>query len=258
MIRNDEHWLSHLGLRRVPEIKAALFAIGSGLLAFWLLSTLSDVHYAVSADVAFIAILLVTLLIFLLLSGRLNEVSGGGFSAKFQAAANAPAEAAGLAGEDVYEFEKLGQEHLERLVSGIEDGDVVNLRLRLHYGSYKAAELKGYVDRLTGLTPNAFVMVVDQVGRFIAATEAARFAKLPLSHIENFVLAIGKGDQSNLKLCGFRKSAKAKIGIDNRHALEIMQRERTNFVVLLNEDREPKKIATRGEVLEHLILALAR
>jgi len=249
-------------LKAERELWALVGAITAFAVALLLLILLNYLGYVASPDVAYLSVLVISVALFLLLSGRLSKISGGGFSAEFQAVAEEPAESGDISapGEDLFIVAKRGLTVLDDTVAGIGDGDFVALRLRFGHvaGSYNANDVRKYVETISAITPNSYVLVVDASDQFVGAVEATRFAKLGNTLLAEFVTLVNESNRARLTRLNFVHTTQAQVGIDNRRALEIMRRDKTGFIVLVDAGDHPKKITTRSQVLERLVLALAR
>src|SRR5690606_24691457 len=119
-------------------------------------------------------------------------------------------------------------------------------------------QVREYVSTLAAITRNAWVLLLDPQNRFLAAAEAASLSKLPERTMHGLMDALQERDTARLKHLPPFKHASAKIGIDNREALRLMSAERVDFLVLVDSDQMPRRIATRAQITERLLMALTK
>lgn len=259
-----------------PDAKAVGGAAIACVATVLLLILLAQLGYIASPDVAYLSVVFVTIAVFLILSGRLAKFSGGGFSIELREAANAPAESGDISdpNDDFSIAQKGDLSDLSALTQVLKDGDFVAIRLRLRpfkfrlkvttdapsegeRGPYLAEVIRRYIEAISAITPNSFVVVVSPDGQFIGAMEAIRFSKLGEQQLTQFVGLVNAGSEDALRQLGFLRQESAPSGIANKQALEIMRKRKTSFIVLVDDSKRPVRITTRGQVLERLVLALA-
>lgn len=228
---------------------------------------LARLDYRVTPDVAFICVVSIFAFTFALTSSRLRQVTGpGGFSAEFQEVAAATVESGAISpvgsadGDDFIMVSKRGLQELEQITQRLSDGDYVALRLRVgardrRYDPYQVGE---YVRSLAAITRHSWIILIDANDRFVGAAEAATFLRLSEASMREFLMVVQEGNMERIRRLPTLKYISAPVGIDNREALRLMSHERVDFLVLVDANQVPRRIATRARIAERLLLALAR
>ena len=259
-------------LLSIPYIKEAIgfgAAVVSATALTWLLSEFGALGYTVSADTGFVTVVAVALLIFALLGGRLTEFSFGGVSAKFEAAAKTEVAAQDIVvGRELSQFEKEGVAALPRLIRQLSTASVAGIELHLGSGMYRKPDIAAYAREFTAATKRSYFVVTSD-GRFVGAIDTSKIVALcaceSLVHnaqappardlLQEFVDAVNENNSSALILVTLLQTRSAAVGIDNKTALQKMEEFDADFLVLLDEQKRPVKIALRQEIVAQLLLA---
>jgi hypothetical protein len=215
-------------------------------------------------SLAFIAVLLFPLIIYVLASGRLQELSGpGGWGAKFQSHAQAAVEIAGIRQDmlPLQALEKGGLEQLSTLVAKL-DPDLPNA-LILNVGEGKHYELRAIQRYLRALlavgAPSHVVFVDGKTKKFIGSASAHQlltFLEDPPSANEFMTKLEGKPNQ--FTGMGFMVTESLAPDDKNVAALRKFVRTHADALVVTSEDaRKPVGVVYRDHLLTNLMLTLA-
>jgi len=226
-------------------------------------------------DAVLVAILLVPVLIYLILSGKLLEINAGGVKAKFNATAEEsvfskdefnkkPIEARGIeiAG-------KGSPEQLQEFLESISNAMFITLTVKLGKGQnyYQANALLHYLRELSHYQSYIFLVILDQndkVFAYLTSWHAMRILQretlsdqVSLGDIDRFVTAINLGQE--IVLLGYELVTQTVKTTDtNIFALEKMTELNMDAIIVTNEDGKLKGVVERAQVLSKLILALTK
>lgn len=188
-----------------PKIKSIIYII-SLIIAGTAYAGFAKLVFEVESDAAQVVFILLPLIAYLVLEGKLREViMPGGFSAKFTNIGQQPIELSSEKIEDSLEkLQVMEKDGLNKLWSQIEDTDtskptVLTAKMGTR-GFYERGVWFKYMEALSQLRTFKFVVILDRYGRFLAYIHA-----LVLLHIlndeirgENFVKIINSDNTDDL------------------------------------------------------------
>ncbi|MGZ4393803.1 MAG: hypothetical protein ACXVZ2_00385 [Gaiellaceae bacterium] len=163
--RRPTVWASDL-ITRYPVVIAGALLLLVGLVLLAFVAKVLDLDNGSILVIAFVG----PLLAYLILSGQLSEIGGGGFSVKFKEAARKPVEASvqSVTAEATQTIKKLGPEQLGRIAAlDLEAPAVLTLTLPPTQGQYEFLPLQQYVSALGRHPRFRFVVFLDADGRVL-------------------------------------------------------------------------------------------
>jgi hypothetical protein len=255
-------------------ILLALVALGIGLA----LAVAMDL-LGITAGGVFIALLILPLTVYLIASGRLEELTGpGGWRLKLRGVADqVVAGGAGTAGhlevepDTLQVFEKSSLEALRRIRQQIRElgGGPVALTLRTRETTYNAAGLAQYLRAMMAFDPDMSVIVVDPEGGFQASTTgqklAAALGESPgnalaedpdTDHAAAVVAALQEGDMGKLGDLLSTSTVAVRSGDTNIAALTKMMAEEIPSMIVIDDARRPLGIVRRDQIVARMMADL--
>jgi hypothetical protein len=264
------------GLRRwldkqLPEagrLVWALVFVGLGLLIIWFTKTVMGV----SGDGLFVAELFVAVLIFLVLTGQIAELTAGGVTAKFRELARgrvepevAPTIPVDL--EEVFFIEKGSvSDALEKLHAraGVEERRPAILSLTLAGETeYNINAVWAYLNVLARLERFYFVMFVGPDQRLIGYLpyrQITRALRDPdgSGPVEWLITAVNTGDERAVRSFPGMITEAIASSDSNAEALERMARLNLEAMVVVDAEGRPEGVIERNRLASQMVAAMAR
>jgi hypothetical protein len=213
-------------------------------------------------SVIFVSLLLFPLIIYLLLSGRLQEFSGpGGWGAKFRDLAGAPVEKGKIVEDTValQTVRKGGLDNLERLISTLDPKLPNALTLRTGGSRYTPQALTKYLQQLMAVGPSSYVVFVNgQQGKFIGSANASQVISLlqDPDAARAFVSTLRREDHA--PRLPFLVTKHLTPDDTNASALRKFLDTNADALVVLSEDEtRPIGVVERDRLLTRLMVKLA-
>jgi len=237
-----------------------------GLLTLWFMRSILNMQQ----DAVLVAILLVPVLIFLILSGKLLEINAGGVSAKFSNAAQKPFLNEGeintvpMEEEQIARVMKQGLEYLQTWLQSINGSRYIVLTVTLGNMMYRDLALLDYLRALSQYRALTFLVILEQNQEIFAYTtgwqaiqilELHRRGNLPLH--DDFVMAISEGRKDVLLRYGLVQET-VKTTETNISILQKMTDLNIDVLIVTDEHRKLKGVVERTQILSKLILALTK
>ena len=219
-----------------------------------------------TGDAVLVALLVMPILVFTIISGRLQELKGpGGMEIRLNQIATAPV--TGTISHDpipVDEAQFLTKDEgkLEEKLKGIEEDQPIILKLtfgKIHAETfrYSVADLRRYVKRLSSYRSFKLVALVDDKDGFVACMSpwtAESLLNRP-EQAEKLTNAINDADKELLEYPGIvHQTVSTKS--TNAEALRVMTDNNLEAVVVTDRKNRLNGIAERGQVLSEMVLAL--
>lgn len=254
------------------EVRALLISIIFlilGFLIIWIFRSLLKLQQ----DAVLIAILLVPVLIYLILSGKVLEINAGGVSAKFKVAADEPVFSKDKFGANSIEArgieitEKLNPRELPRILQSMGNSMFITLTVKIGKGQnfYRAGAIWEYLHELANLQPFIFLVILDsndKVFAYLTNWHAIRILERERPYDEEFpqdkdrfVNAINLGRENVLQGYGLI-TITLKTTDTNIFALEKMTELNMDALIVTDEDGKLKGVVERGQILSKLLLSL--
>lgn len=261
-------------LTKGKEFRAILgstLSLVSGFLVLWIAKT----AFNVQQDAVLVSLMLIPVLLYLILSGTLQEFSAGGVSAKFTATAGKPIKDENL---ELLEMKTLLKDRPEKLDEHLQDiqsspGKYFTLGVILGYPGYSDDELLRYLGEMSRYPNFKFLIILEQVGRseegifaFVTANRAIQILQNEISARNSyqtnrdvdrsFLAAIYKRDKIRLvKDYGFIKPI---VLTTNLEALKKMAEQKIDVLIVTDENGILQGFVEREQLLSKLILALTK
>lgn len=250
--------------QEVIAVLASLLFLALGLLIVWITKAVLNT----TQDAVFISLLLVPVLVYMILSGRLQELSGpGGLAAKFANVADKPVEVAfetidgSVQPEESEILEKANLSELEKTLPRIDESRPLVLTMRLGLnGYYQRYALLQYVKALSQYRNFRFVVILDKDGRFVAYLPIwtiRQILEMPVLGDE-FIQEINAGRDKNLARYPGVAIKTISTKATNVEALREMTTQSLEALVVIDEDRKLRGVVEREQVLSKLMLAIAK
>jgi len=245
-------------------------AIGAGLAVFVaalaLIWGLRKIMGGSIDGAIFIAVLLVPVIVYALVSGRLAEFSGpGGWGAKFRTAATDQVEASAILEnvEGLQEVEKGGLSELKRIVRNLDPNLPNALLLRVgRSGYYRPKAIVTYLNSLLTVGPSTYVVFVDnETRRFIASTNASQVLSLLESRRDagDFMSELeGSASPESFQDYDFLVRQSLSVNDTNADALQKFLDTNADALVVVSEDsKKPIGVVDRNRLITKLMVKLA-
>lgn len=215
-------------------------------------------HHGIEDATVLIAVLVLPVLIYLVVSGDVSEVAGpGGFSAKFREVAEARVNAHA----EIEEVQLIGKAHINALQSRarlLKPGVPVALSFRLGAG-YDSFMIEQYIDALLRIDPRLTVVFISTDGDFQASSDGANVrAIIANDHFENELKqAITSSDLIALKELIAVSTRAIAPETTNAEALRIMLDDKVRSLVAVDAIGRPAGVVRRDDIMARMLTKLA-
>jgi hypothetical protein len=224
---------------------------------------------ATTGDAVLVALLVIPILVYTIISGRLQDFKGpGGMELRFNQVAAAPVDNTTArdplsVNEDKAQFLTKGEgERLDEQLKVINEDHPIILKLtfgKQHAGGigYSIADLAAYVEELFRFRSFKLIVFADGIDRFVACMAPLTIKRILSTDKQNnnFTTAINNGDKSLFDYPGVVRK-RVSISSSNAEALRVMADNNLEAVVVTDENDQLKWIAERQQVLSRMVLAL--
>lgn len=229
---------------------ALLLLVGLGLLA--LVAKVLDIGTGAVLVVAFIA----PVLAYLIVTGQLSEIGGGGLTLKFREAAHAPVDASTpVAAEEIQTVTKSGIMELERIKAlDPETSVVLTLTLGPRGQKYDWCALKDYVHALRGYRRFRFVVFLNNDGQAMGY-EPYEVLSHQLGDEARATVFLDAVNAGRLPRDRGVRIEFLETSATNVKALTQMETTRLDAVLMRDDQRRLVGIVEREEILARLVLA---
>jgi hypothetical protein len=253
--------MSALGAREEPgAVALSLLFVAVGIGVLWFAKDVAELD----EDAVLVSLLLLPMLLYLALSGRLAEVTGpGGVSAKFREAASAPAHSALKhlsPGDPFLEVPKMDLQMLRQRQPQLAADDrpiVFTFTLGAGGPQYGYPEVLGYTDVLAATGRFLLVALLDSDGRLLAYMSARRFQTLVRSQAgSQFVADLNAPDaHQHLLVTPGVATDTLRAGASNAEALRLMTDKDLEALVLVDDSGQLSGVVERERVVADMLLA---
>jgi hypothetical protein len=255
--------------RRWDELRPLLMSllfVGLGIVLLWAARYWINDPATAMGDAVFVALLVMPILIYAIISGRLTELRGpGGVGATFNMVVTAAVSETvkqDLVSVDQQGVQMVGKGDLSRLdkkIQEINEVDPVVLTLTLGAGHYTLEALHQYMDALSRSRNFKLVVFLTKDKGFLAYMPAwAAKTVLDTPNMgADFVRVINDGDPN--KLFQYPSVVRKTLSTRSTHAeaLREMLEKNVEALVVTDETNQLKGIAEREQLLSRMMLALA-
>ena len=220
-------------------------------------------HLGSVDGVAFIALLLVPLILFALVSGRLEEFSApGGWGAKFRVEIASKVGPSGIL-SDVQKVQFVEKQSLKSLGSAdasLNPKQPNALVLKVGTPDYSPGDIQQYLKTLKAVgTATYVVFVYKESGRFIGSASADQVLAILDSSlaVKEFMNALGSTGQEPFGQFDFLTTEALGPTDTNKTALDKFLASGANGLVVLGNSQEPVGVVDRTRLLTKLLANLA-
>lgn len=222
-------------------------------------------RWQVTDSIGFIAIIVLPLLAYGIVSGEIAKVSApGGWAAEFRAVAADPIKPTPLIDEveDISIIEKAGLDALQQQRETIQVGRPVAISLtigRRHYYSERA--IASYIRAFLPFDPDLTVIFVEELGgRFVASSNGnSVLAALELQdYDQRFVRAIEDSDLLALRRLIVLTTNSVRAETTNAEALQMMVADGVDAIIKTDERDRPIGLVRKDEIISRLMVKLSQ
>jgi len=260
-------WLALTGrldaraLARTDGVKQFSLVVGSAVLSLLIIAVAKS-QLGIADSATLIALILIPLIVYGVVSGRLTEFKGpGGWSATFKKVGSQAVELTGVAIEDTVTVEKLGLKETLLQFEKTQAGKPVVMTLMLGSQNYKADALRGIVKEASQYPEFKFVVFVDQQGRVVSYAPVRKFRaemEREQSRSERLVAAINSGNADEVRLFPEMQIETVSRTTSNADALEMMQRLGLDAILAKDENGKPIGVVERQHIVNQIVVSLAK
>lgn len=243
----------------LSAIARTLIFLAAGLGVLWH----AKKNLAVTGEGLLISLLLLPLLVYVILSGRIQELKApGGLEAKFRTLANESispgSETIRPEPEELQAVIKENPMVLEQKVQELDDWKPILMLMQIGSNSYSPEAAMKYLDTLSKFRNFRFVVFLDHrkrlVGHMSAWSVRALLQKAQLG--SEFIDAINRGLSAELmRYPGFETDAITKT-CSNANALREMVRRNVDALLVVNEKKQLEGVVEREQIISLMMLSL--
>ena len=245
------------------DMRALVFAgliFAAAVIVAWLLKRLQ-----VTDSVGFIAIVLLPLVAYGIVSGEIAKISApGGWAAEFREVASNPIRPAALVDEveDLSIIEKAGLDALTDARDALEPGKPVAISLRLgRPGYYSERAIATYIRAFLTFDPDLTVIFLENdSGRFAASSNGnSVLAALELQdYDQRFVAALEASDLLALRRLLVLTTNAVDADTTNAEALQMMVSDGVDAIIKTGDRGRPVGLVRKDEIISRLMVKLAQ
>lgn len=237
---------------------AILFLV-IGFLAVWSMKAV-----AINAgDAVFVSLLLVPLMAYVILTGRLKELKApGGLEAKFGDVARQPAvelasQRVEFVEEDMSVIAKSGVQELERLAQLADASKRIIMTLLLGRKHYDGQDAETYIERFLRYHNFKYVVFLDKKDRFVAYIAPwTLFRILQGEQSQTLIDIINKGDVMELLDFPGVMIGTISTSASNMDALRAMTAHGLDAMPVIDQEHKLKGVVEREQVLSKLMIGM--
>lgn len=248
----SESLLPKLTEKERRGVAAALIALLAGLF----------VSRIVTDSVTFVALLVLPLVVYSVVAGKLKEFSApGGWGAKFEEIAAEKVNPSPITDsvQNLDIFTKGGVRALAGAVKDRTSQNPIALTLKLGKTTYTSQDLKASIDTLRAFDPETTVLFLYSNGTLAAYAEStAVLALLSTPDYEADLIGyVANSDADALRtLPGFQSQALSSER-SNAEALQLMRKSNARSLVVTGIDNRPTGVVKRDQIVAKMLLELA-
>ena len=247
--------------QELRSILISILFVGLGILAL----IVGKQHILLEGDLIFVFLLLIPLLTYAILSGRLNEFKAVGLEAKFvdiaRQSIDVSSETITPSENDLQIVAKSGLQYLNKMVERIDSGKPILLSLTLGPGKrYQRLALIRYIEALSQFRNFKFVVILHQDKRVFAYIPVNPF--LELLHrkalADEFIQAINQGEINALSQYPGITKKTVSTKKTNIEALREMMSLNFDELIVTDEEERLKGVVERDQIVSKLLLSMAK
>jgi CBS domain-containing protein len=247
-------------LRQTAAFVVSILFLALGFSALWLLKSMLSMQQ----DAVLVAMLITPILIYLIMTGRLREISAGGVKAILGEAADeqlSESNTESITAEKVHQIMAEGGGGMPKLqeeVMEIDDSMLLALTVTCNKTElYDAATLLKYLKVLSKYPNFEFLVILRQDKKVIAYMSDSQAQKALETEPQEFVQAINDGDDRQLQRYG-AITVLAKQTETYLNVLQKMTDHNMKAIVVVDKNKTLQGVIDREQVLSRLLLAMAR
>jgi len=248
--------------KEIRAIGISLLFLAFGFLVIWFIRAVVNIE----GDAVFVSLLIIPVLVYMVISGKLKELKGpGGLEAKFTEAASesisASFETVEPSIDDMQIVVKAGVRALQEQRQQLNEAKPIVMTMELgRRGYYNKEAVLEYIKNLSQFRNFKFVVFLDEGKRFLAYMPSWAFRGL-ISMPElgyEFINVINESHLEDL----FRYPGVVRETISTEctdaEALSEMLEQNLEALVVIDENRNLKGVVEREQVLSRMMLALTK
>lgn len=249
----NRQWL----IRQAAAFVVSILFLALGFSALWLLKSMLSMQQ----DAVLVAMLITPILIYLILTGRLREISAGSVKAILGEAADeqlSESNAQPIAAENVQEIMATGgMPDLQNTVMEIDESILLVLTVTCRKTElYDPETLLKYLKVLSKYPNFEFLVMLRQDKKVIAYMSDSQAQKALETEPQEFVQAINNGDDRQLQRYG-AITVLAKQTETYLNVLQKMTDHNMKAIVVVDKHKTLQGVIEREQVLSRLLLAMA-
>jgi CBS domain-containing protein len=247
--------------QETPSIVLSIAFLAFGLLTVWVSKTVLKLD----SNAVFVSLLLLPIVVYVIVSGRLGELKApGGLEAKFVTASGATvegvAETIEPSEDDMVVIEKAGASALQSRLTNLDESRPIVLKLTLgREGNYDRRIWRDYMEALSQYRAFKFVLFLNSDGKFVAYAPSwviLQILRMELGH--ELVEIINTGAIDRLRLYPGIVTQTISTTASNIEALKEMTIRNVEALVVIDDQRKVRGIVERDQIISKLMLAMAR
>lgn len=252
------HLLEFMQTLTVKPIIIALIVLFLALLVAYAAKKLT------LGDTALIAILLLPLLAYGVVSGDIRELTGpGGWGAKFREVAGKMVDPIAISQEATF-FQKGSIRELTEFAEKLEIGKPIALTLTLGKGGFYEPIIIGkHIQVLSGYDPDMSVIILDTDARFFAVATGKYVLNIlngeeEIEYREKFMTALRSDDGREFDKLQGVLNISIRSDESNSSALQKMQEKNTSRLVVVSSENRPIGLLLRDRIVTQLLVKLSQ
>ena len=246
---------------RGEAVRNITVVVGSAILSLAMIGVAKSV-LGIAESATLIALILVPLIVYGVVSGRLTEFKGpGGLGATFREVASKAVELTEVAIEETAIIEKLGPRETLEQFEKAQAGRPVLMTLTLGNPSYDANSVRAVVKGASQYPEFKFVVVLDEERRVVCYAPVRRFqAECERDQVRSEALIGAVRSRTVNVVQSFPGMLSDTIlrTTSNAEALEKMERLGLNAILAVDDRKQLIGVAERQHIINRMVLALAK
>lgn len=261
LVEGDNLMQSWWASKEAKGLLIAILFLILGLLIIWVFKIMQ----ISPGDAVFVSMLLLPVLIYMIVSGKLSEFKApGGLEAKFVSVANHPVEELAsqrveFVKEDMVSVPKNSIDELNRLERLANQSKHIILHLLLGQMHYNRQDAEIYLEKFLRYRNFSQVVFLDKKDRFVAFIPPwAMLRILQGEQGDRFIEIINRGEV--LELLDFPGVMEKTVSTraTYKEALQAMADANLESILVVDEEKKVTGVIDRAEVLSKLMLAMAK
>ncbi len=244
-------------LAPVLTVLASIFFLALGILAIWF----GQKHLNLEGQGMYISLLVVPIIIYAIISGKLSEIKAGGLEAKFATVAKRPVDVGSqkIVYSEAGEVEKSSVPELTKQMKALDKSKPFFLSLEVGKWKYSGNALRKYVEELSEFPTFKFVVIVNSERKFVACFPAQTILKITKKQqlLEELEVSLNHEDPHRSTMHPGAITETLSADSTNHDALVKMTSQRLEAMIVLDKERRVNGIVERDQVVGKLLAAIA-